>query len=167
MNKPTSRPKGWAKLSIVVFLSCVVLVGVVLLILPSKPPPEATLIQTFTAHRPVYERLRDMLEADGQVRAVYLRFGVETVGSGLPRAPSEVNFPVTRYNEYVALLGQIGSAEVFRSGDHSGVCNVVWAHGFGGDTRHVQICWEAHQPANIVASLTDYYQTPKPRRSGP
>jgi hypothetical protein len=121
-------------------------------------------MKAFYAHRDAYEHLRDMLLADGQVRAVYARLGVETTKSGLPRIPSEVNFPSGRYDEYRVLLEQIRSAEVFRRGENnSEICIALWASGFGGDTRHVDICWLDHTPVNEVARLGDFYKTPKPR----
>jgi hypothetical protein len=111
-----------------------------------------------------FERLRDMLLADEQVNAIYFRQGVETKDSGLPHVPSEINFPARRYNEYRALLEEADSAEVFRAGERNpGVCIRVWASGFGGDTRHVNICWLQQSPTNQVASLDDFYKTPRPR----
>ena len=96
--------------------------------------------------------------------AVYTRFGVETTSSGLPRPPSEVNFPASRFNEYKILLEQVGSLEVFRlGGDNSETGISLWASGFAGDTRHVDLCWLNHVPANQVASLKEFYKTPKPR----
>jgi hypothetical protein len=130
----------------------------------AKPPDESRLINNFYARRAIYERLRDMLLADEQARAIYVRQGVETRESGLPRAPAEVNFPVGRYDEYRALLEQAGSEEVFRTGASDlGICVSVWASGFGGDTRHVDACWLQQIPSNQSASLADFYKTPKPR----
>jgi len=123
---------------------------------------EARLLKAFYMHRADIERLRDMLLTDDQVRAVYARFGVETMKSGLPRNPSEVNFPAARYNEYRALLEKIGATEVFRAGEgDSEICVAVWSS--GGDTRRVNNCWMGRSPANQVASLDDFYKTPKPR----
>ena len=101
---------------------------------------------------------------DGQVRAVYTRFGVETTSSGLPHPPSEVHFPSTRYDEYKSLLEQARTTEVFRRGDGtSEICISLWASGFGGDTRHVDLCWLDHAPTNQVLRLDDFYKTPKRR----
>jgi hypothetical protein len=150
----------------VLFLSLIaVLCGLFVLVLPSsKPPTEKRLVENFYAHRAAFERLRDMLLTDKQVRAVYARFGVETTESGLPHEPSKVNFPVDRYGEYRGLLEQIGGTEVFRAGgEHFTICISVWASGFGGDTRHVDDCWLAIPPVNQVGSLSDFYKTPKPR----
>jgi hypothetical protein len=138
--------------------------GVLYLCSCNNPPDESKLIDDFHVRRAAYERLRDMLLADQQVRAVYERQGVETSDSGLPRTASEANFPVSRFNEYRALLERARSTEVFRvGGNNSGVCIAVWAAGFGGDTRHVDICWTERRPNNQVSRLTDFYRTPKPR----
>jgi hypothetical protein len=163
MTSPrVSISKRWV---IVLLLPLVTLCGLwVYVFLSTRPPKEARLLKAFYAHRADTERLRDMLLADDQVRAVYVRSGVETTNSGLPHNPSEVNFPVSRYSEYRALLEQAGATEVFRAGEgNSEICIAVWASGFGGDTRHVNICCMDRAPANQVASLDDFYKTPKPR----
>jgi hypothetical protein len=155
-----------SKRSGIVFLFFVAaLFGLGAYVFPSnRPPTEERLLKTFYAHRATYEQLRDMLLADAQVRAIYARLGVETIKSGLPRPPSEVNFPSSRYDEYRVLLEQIHSAEVFRRGENnSEICITLWASGFGGDTRHVDSCWLDREPANEVARLADFYKTPKPR----
>jgi hypothetical protein len=151
----------------VLFLSLVaVLCGLFVLALPSnKPPKEKRLLENFYAHRAAFERLRDMLLTDKQVRAVYARFGVETTESGLPHEPSQVNFAAGRYGEYRGLLEQTGSTQVFRAGeDNSTICISVWAGGFGGDTRHVDNCWLDITPVNQIGSLSEFYKTPRPRR---
>jgi hypothetical protein len=148
--------------------SLLVIVGLVFVVsvLSGRPPKEQKLIKDFNVHRDIYERLREMLVADKQVRAVYARFGVETMASGVPRVPSDVNFPSARFDEYRGLLDEIGSTEVFRTGeDGSTICFAVWASGFGGDTRHVDNCWLQTSPANLVASLSEFYSTAKPRRA--
>jgi len=135
------------------------------LFLEGHPPKEKALIERFYAHRAAYEALRDMLLADQQVCAVWVRSGVETRKSGSPCMPSQRNLPAGRYNEYLVLLEQIGSAGVFRAGgSDSEICMTVWAAGFGGDTRQVENCWLDHTPSNQVGSLDDFYKTPKPRR---
>jgi hypothetical protein len=140
------------------------LCGVWLYVFPSKKPPqEKKLLEDFNKHRAVYERLREMLLADDQVRAVSAGSGVETTTSGLPRPPGQVNFPVSRYSEYRLLLQEINSPEVFRRSENDGVCICVWASGFAGDTRHINSCWLDRAPVNQVASLDDFYKTPKPR----
>jgi len=134
--------------------------------LSMKPPKEKKLIENFQSHRAVYERLRDMILADPQVEAVYVGFGVETTSSGLPHKPSEVNFSVNRYNEYVALLKQVGSNAVFRTEGNQPdlVCVGAWGAGWAGNTRHVWDCWTGREPANQVANLDDNYRNPnRPR----
>lgn len=125
-----------------------------------KPPKERKLIESFHSQRAAYERLRDMLLADQNLRAVYARSGVETETSGLPHKPSEVNFPGSRYNDYVALLQQIGSNAAFRTeGDQPElICVGAWAAGWAADTRHIWVCSTDREPPNQVANLDDYYQ---------
>jgi hypothetical protein len=87
--------------------------GLLWLYFCSRPPRASKLIDDFYSRRATYERLRDLLLADEQVRAIYARWGVETVESGLPHAPGEMNFPVGRFNEYRMLLERAHSEEVF------------------------------------------------------
>jgi hypothetical protein len=129
------------------------------------PPREKKVIQNFYTHRVAYERLRDMLLADEHVLRV-ASWGVQTTQSIGSHVPSEGNFPVARYNEYLELLKQTGGLGASRGrGVHpESVGVLVWTSGWAGDTRHVAICWLDHEPANVVISLDDYYKTSKPRR---
>jgi hypothetical protein len=120
--------------------------------LRGNPPKESKLIQNFYSHRDAFERLRDMLVADQQVLAV-ASWGVETTNSAVAKIQPEGDFPLNRYNEYLALLKQTGGTRAFRVKKN-------WA----GDSRHLDIYWTDQEPANRVASLDDYYQTSKPRR---
>jgi hypothetical protein len=141
--------------SVQVFVLLLAVIGAGFLYLRSRnePPDESKLIDDFYLRRATYERLRDMLLADQQVRAIYVRQGVETKESGLPHAPTEVNFPTSRYNEYRALLQGADSEQIFRAGgSNPGVCTSVWATGFGGDTRHIDTCWMEQVPGNQVAT---------------
>jgi hypothetical protein len=141
------------------------LFGLFLYALPSrKPPREKELIENFYTHRPAYERLRDMLMSDEQLLRV-ASWGVETTKSGPHRIQEGADIPLNRYNEYLALLNQAGGKGAFRKrGENPDLIGIdMWASGFGGDTRHVDICWMNYQPANQVTSLDAYYRTPKPR----
>jgi hypothetical protein len=130
----------------------------------TNPPKERTLIENFHTHRSAYERLRSMLLADeGLLRVA--SWGVETTKSIGTHTPPDGDFPVDRYHEYLELLKQTGGLGASRGrGEHPDSVGVlVWASGWAADTRHVEICWLEHEPANQVASLDDYYKTPKPR----
>jgi hypothetical protein len=135
------------------------------IVFPSNNPPrEEKLIENFHANRAAYERLRGMLLEDEELLRV-ASWGVETKKSRFPRIPPEGDFPANRYNEYLALFKQTGSKLAFRDeGDHPMVCIGVWAGGWAGDTRHVDICWTDHKPADQVTSLDDYHKNS--RRNG-
>jgi hypothetical protein len=150
---------------IVLFLVAALWIALVFVFPKSKPPKESNLIENFYAHRAAYERLRDMLLADDQLLRV-AGWGVETTKPVGIYKPPEGGFPVNRYNEYLALLRETAGKVAFRErGEHPGVVGVdVWVSGWAGDTRHVSICWVDHEPTNQVASLNDFYKTPKPRR---
>ncbi len=155
-----SNPAKAAGIIVLVFLTALG-ASCAILFLSTRPPKERKLIENFYSHRVAYERLREMLLADQHVDAVYADWGVETTRSGLPHNPADVNFPSGRYDQYVALLEQTGSKEIFRARGYPGVlCIGAWAAGWGGNTRHIGICWGDHEPSNQVASLDDYYRDP-------
>jgi hypothetical protein len=156
-----SNPAKGAGIIVLAFLA-VLGAAWAILFLSMKPPKEQKLIENFYAHRVAYKRLRDMLLADQQVDAVYADWGVETAKSGLPHKPPDVSFSLSRYNQYVALLEQTGSKEIFRARDYPGLlCIGAWASGWAGNTRHIGICWGDQEPANQVANLDDYYRDPR------
>jgi hypothetical protein len=122
----------------------------------SMPPKEVKLIQDFNEHRAAFEQLRDMLLADEQILRV-ANWGVET-RKGI-RVPPEGNFPLNRYNQYLALLKQVGGLVANRDeGEHPDPGVLVWGYGFGGDTKHLGISWEDQEPTNQVASLDDHFR---------
>ena len=124
-----------------------------------RPPGEKELTKNFYAHRDAYERLRTMLEADKQLLRL-AGWGVETTGAVGVHVPPEGDFPVSRYHEYLTLLKEIGGTSAFRGkGEHSEMVGIgMWAAGWGGDTRHIDIVWTDREPPNLIASLEDYYR---------
>jgi hypothetical protein len=130
-----------------------------------RPPDEKQLINNFYAHRAAYEELRSMLQEDKDVVRI-TSWGVQTTKSPVVHAPPQEDFPLNRYEEYLALLKQAGGKWAFRGeGSKVGLVGIgVWASGWGGDTRHVEVCWLDHEPDDQIASLDDFYRTPKPRR---
>jgi len=153
------------KRTIVIFLSAVVVLGGIFLYVRASntPPGEKKLVESFHAHRTDYERLRDMLQADEQLVRV-ASSGVETTESPVMHIPPEGGFPTSRYNDYLVLIKQIGGISAFRRrGEHPEVGIGMWASGWAGNTRHVEICWLDQEPTNQTHSLDDYYLTPKPR----
>jgi hypothetical protein len=131
----------------------------------TRPPREKEFIDGFYAHQASYETLRDLLLEDEQLVRV-AAWGVETTASPPHEVRPQGDFPINRYNQYLALLNQIGARWAFRaSGEKPELVAIgVWASGWGADTRHIEICWMNQVPARRIDSLDDYYQTPKPRR---
>jgi hypothetical protein len=153
-----NRDSVGVKRALVILLFCVAVLGGLFLYARSTsvPPKEAKLIHNFYAHRAAFERLRDMLLADGQVIRL-AGWGVATTNSVVPRVPPEGNFPLDRYKEYMALLKQVGGFAATRGeGQHPDPSIVVWAWGFAGNTRHAGICWMDQEPTNQVATLDGY-----------
>jgi hypothetical protein len=142
------------------------LVVIIAILLPHKSPPkEKQVIQDFYAHRAAYERLRNMLLEDKGLVQVG-SWGVETTSPIGMSKPPPGNFPLDRYNAYLALLNETGAAGAFRGREDPPefVGVLVYASGWAGDTRHVEICWLDREPPNLVVSLDDFYKTPKPRK---
>ncbi len=147
------------------FVMLLVVCGLVYLYLSGTPPKERKLIAQFYQHRTDYEHLREMFQADKQTISV-AEWGVDTTTSSVTGSiPPDGDFPVARYNEYLVLLKKVNARSIFHPARLSSPDFKidVWGSGFGGDTRHIEICWLEHEPANQVASLDNYYKTPKPR----
>lgn len=136
-----------------------------LVLFSMTPPKESKLIADFQAHRAAYERLREMLLADQQIEEVSKK-GIKTSGSLLLQRPSDLNFPLARYQEYMTLLSVIGRDGIFKGEEKQAMraCVIAWGAGWAGDTRHSWVCWADREPTNQVASLDDYYKNPnRPR----
>jgi hypothetical protein len=131
----------------------------------SKPPSERKLMDSFYAHRAAYERLRDMLQEDEQLFRL-ASWGVETTNSGPHHVQPGGDFPVDRYEQYLALLNQTGGRWVSRDrGKNPEIVWIgMWSTGGMGDARHVEICWTSHAPQNQFDSLDNYYRNPARKR---
>jgi hypothetical protein len=127
-------------------------------------PDDDELIRRYHSKRQEYQRLRDMLLSDRLIE-VYARLGVETSASGRAVPPSEAGLAAARYQEYVALLDSIGAKSVLLRRDKTpAVCVQMWATGFGGSTRHMQLCSVQAKPEVEVPSLAEFF---KAHRRGP
>ena len=124
---------------------------------------EEEAIDNFRTHRAAYERLRIMLQEEQELRSVsqsdiQKHLGDRDISNGSPLND--------RYNEYLALLRQTGARQAFRKqriecGSEQGTTPDVI---IGGDRTHATLLWTNQEPANQVASLEDYYETPGPHR---
>jgi len=71
--------------------------------------------------------------------------------------------PVKRYQEYLALLKEVGAIRVSHEEEPAEVSFAIWGSGFAGETRHVWVCWLKREPPNTATSLEAFYETQKPR----
>jgi hypothetical protein len=152
---------------LVSLLVCAVLafVAIALLFPHASPPKEKHVIQNFYEHRATFEQLRDMLIEDKKLVRL-ADWGVQTTTSmGTSERPTG-DFPPDRYKQYLTLLKKVGGIGAHRDGNDppADVCIWVCASGWGGETRHLDICWETRAPTNQIVSLDDFYRTPKPRK---
>jgi hypothetical protein len=169
--KPRSEAKDLFKLLgaslAVVALACIIVAaGVAAFFFPYKSPPkEVQLLQNFQTHRATFEQLRDMLLEDKKLVRLS-NWGVQTTTAITTNERPTADFSPQRYKQYLALLKEAGAIGVHRdrSDPPAGVCIWMYASGWAGDTRHVDICWEKETPATRVASLDDFYKTPKARK---
>jgi hypothetical protein len=144
------------KILAIVFLFFVVAFGGCAYFFAPRPPKETKLIQNFNDHRATFEQLRDMLQADTNLTRV-ASWGVETRKPVFLGYPPGGNFPVDRYNKYLALLKEAGGLVATRDeGEHSDPNIVVWGWGWAGDTKHIGICWLDEEPTNQIDTLDGY-----------
>jgi hypothetical protein len=107
----------------------------------SRPPKDDDLIRRFEANRAAFERVRDLLISEADLRDVGPA-GMRMANSLLWVLPPSSSVSTARYGEYMHLLKLIGSTRASRSeGLHPDICIGVWAAGFAGDTKHKNICW--------------------------
>lgn len=107
----------------------------------SKPPSDEQLVRRFEDHRAVYERLRDLLLADTNLKGV-APFGVQMADSPIYVTPPTPLVSSAKFQEYMSLLKSAGGTRASRSeGLHPVICIGVYAGGWAGDIRHKNICW--------------------------
>lgn len=146
-------------ISVVAFIASLFIVVTV----TSRPPKESKIVRDFNAHRAAYEQVRSMLSEDKGV-GIVADWGIENTDSPISKIPPDGGMPVVRYQQYLALLKEIGASRVDRWPEPLGVEFGVWGSGWGGDTRHVAVCWLEREPSNTVVSLDAFYRTVKPRK---
>jgi hypothetical protein len=145
------------------FVAIVTFVSVLFLWL-GHPPKETKLIEGFYKHKPRYEQLRNMLQTDTKVSRV-APWGIETTDSVGVSTPPQGGMSLNRYSEYLALFKEIGAIGASRSpGESTGnVAIRLWASGFAGNTKHIDICWLEKEPTDQVGSLDQYRRASKSR----
>jgi hypothetical protein len=127
-----------------------------------RPPKESKITSSFRAHRGGFEQLRKMLLDDKDVHLV-ATWGVLTIDSPISKMPPDGDMPIKRYQQYLALLKEIGATSVGRWENPPETKFLVWGSGFAADTRHVAVAWVDQEPPNTMLSLEAFYRTPKPR----
>jgi|HubBroStandDraft_3_1064219.scaffolds.fasta_scaffold347966_2 hypothetical protein len=156
---------GSGLLIVVTLCAVLAFAGVALFFPHRSPPKEAQVIQNFYTHRAAFERLRDMLLNDRKLVRL-ADWGAQTTTSmGTSEHPTG-DFPVDRYKQYLVLLKEVGGIGAHRDGSDSqpDACVWIYASGWAGDTRHLDVCWETQAPTNQIASLDDFYRTSKQRK---
>ena len=130
----------------------------------SRPPPEASIIDTFNAHKSTHERLHEMLLADKDLLLV-ASWGIETRNKRFPhKVATQDGLSSTRYDEYLRLLGEAGGNVAWKSESNGDTSVSVWSTGWAGDTRHVEVSWKEQPPGNLVSDLDVYHDDRGKRR---
>jgi hypothetical protein len=106
-----------------------------------RSPSDQELVRQFEEHKAAYDRLRDLLVADANLRNV-APSGVQMADSPIYVMPPTPRVSSAKYQEYMGLLKSVGATRASRSeGPHPGICIGVSAGGWAGDTRHKNVCW--------------------------
>lgn len=131
-----------------------------------QPPNETATINNFYRHRSEYEELRGMLLADNGLLRV-ADWGVQLSDSGPIDVSQQAKVPPDRFQKYLSLLTKIGAKGAYRTrGTHPDEIGVnLWAAGWAGNTRHVNVCWREDEPTSQVPSLDEFYRKREPRES--
>ena len=157
--KPPEKAPGKRLLGgcLIALIAAFTLIALLVYLAMPRPPSESKLIQNFNAKRAAFEQLRDMLQADSNLRRV-ADWGIETSKPFYSGHASASHFPMERYNQYLALLKQAGGKVAVRNeGEHADPSILVWGWGFAGNTKHVGISWKDQVPTNQVPSLDGYH----------
>ena len=121
------------------------------------PPKEVVLIKNFNEHRAAFEQLRDMLLTDTNLSRV-ADWGIDKRKPFFLGYPSEKDFPMDRFQKYLALLKETdGKVATRGEGEHPDPAVVVWAWGWAGTTRHIGICWLDQAPTNQISTLDAFH----------
>jgi len=117
-------------------------VGVLILLCGcGRSPSDQELVRQFEENRAAYDRLRELLVGDTDLRDVGPS-GVQMVDSPIHVVPPTPLVSSAKYQEYMGLLKSAGGTRASRSeGLHPGICIGVYAEGWAGDTRHKNVCW--------------------------
>jgi hypothetical protein len=157
LNIPQKKPRRFLLTLAVLLLAvfgCTILL--VYLTMP-RPPTDGELIQNFNKNRSAFEQLREMLQADKNLRRV-ASWGVETRHPSYLGEASGSSFPVDRYKRYLALLKEAGGKLASREeGEHGDPSILVWAWGWAGDTKHIGVCWLEEPPTEQISTLDGYH----------
>ena len=106
-----------------------------------RSPSDQELVQRFEENRAVYERLRDLLLGDTNLKGV-TPFGVQMADSPIYVTPPTPLISSAKFQDYMDLLKAAGGTRAGRSdGLHPVICIGVYVGGWYGDTRHKNICW--------------------------
>jgi hypothetical protein len=151
---------------ILIVLLCGSAIGAYFFNRSTNPPKESKLIESFNQHRPDYETLRNMFQADEKLMTI-AEWGVETSNTPptvIAEIPPEGGFPVSRFHQYLSLLEAIHAKGCSRIRTPQEIRVLIWGSGFAGDTRHVAVSWVEKAPENQVTNLDTFYKSPKPRK---
>lgn len=149
--KAQSTIKEPDRLARPLFVCCAIILATVLAVLAMGvwsrvPPEEAKITTSFQQRRDAYERLKEMLATDVQLRCIR---GDQVIAEGGGQLPSQ------RAKTYIALLKETGGWLVLQSGGASNREFRVykWTWGWAGLSRDVGVSWNERPPTNQVETL--------------
>jgi len=157
VNKRRMKPRFYILLLVAVALVAVAVRSQ--FVLPRRPT-DNEFLQAFNKNRAAFEQLRDMFRADNSVKLRRVAdWGIETWKPVFKGKPTAADFPMQRYQQYLRLLHQVGSPQALTAtgGDPT---ITIWASGWFGHWRHIDISWMDEVPTNQVSNL-DQCRVPK------
>ena len=148
-------------LSIILLLVGTLFACILGLVYSARPPKDAILVERFHAHRSAFEKLREMLRQDSNIRTVR-SFGITTTNAhSFDSAPEQIGFPRERYEEYLATLKMAGAT--IAGHDESEFYFRVARWGMAGSGWEIQVVSEDSVPTNQVPNLDDYWRASVPK----
>jgi hypothetical protein len=118
------------------------------------PPSDATVVRRFYSHRSDFEKLRMMLQEDGNIINV-ASYGVNTTNfSVFAQLPEQAGLHKERYQEYLTTMARAGVSIVGHN--HGEFFFLIERWGFAGEGWGIAVISRDTAPTNLIASLDDF-----------
>jgi len=127
--------------------------GLLMLVLSARLPSDRSVVENFQRNKPVYEKLRSMMEEDSKIRSVD-HFGVVPENGFFSVSASEAGLDETRFRQYVKMLKQAKISGVYR--DENGLRFAIGGWGWGIHGWRLAIAYRPSPPEKMVFRRLDF-----------